>query len=59
MKVGFTGWFSWPPVYCMILEINGDILTVETEDGQRDEIKASEFQSTYMVKNETLLRQAE
>ena len=45
--VGYTGWFSWPAVYCQILEIKGDKLRVELEDGGEGWIKASDFTPRY------------
>jgi hypothetical protein len=52
MKIGYTGWFNWPPIYCVIKDIKGDTLVVETEDGQTGEIKAIEFTPKYMIRTE-------
>lgn len=47
--VGYTGWFNWPAVYCQILEVKGDMLRVELEQGGEGWIKASDFTPRYMV----------
>jgi len=52
MKIGYTGWFGWPAIYCLIKEINGDTLVVELEDEQIVEIKAIEFTPKYMIRTE-------
>lgn len=48
MKVGYTGWFSWPAIYCKILEINGDKYKVECAEGQIGIINASDFTPMYL-----------
>ena len=48
LRVGYTGWFSWPAVYCQIKEIKDDRLVVELEaDGSVGEIKVSDFKPQY------------
>ena len=45
--VGYTGWFSWPAVYCRILEIDCDRLRVELREGGDGWISASDFTPQY------------
>ena len=52
MKIGYTGWFGWPAIYCLIKEINGDTLVVELEDERIVEIKAIELTPKYMIRTE-------
>lgn len=47
ISVGYTGWFSWPAVYCRILEIDGDKLRVELRDGGSGWISADDFTPQY------------
>ncbi len=48
LRVGYTGWFNWPVIYCQIKEVQGDTLIVETTEGQIGQIKASEFTPRYL-----------
>ncbi len=51
ISVGYTGWFSWPAVYCKILDIDGDKLWVELRQGGDGWILSSDFTPQYFFQS--------
>lgn len=48
VEVGYTGFFSWPAVYCRIIGIEGNNLHVELAAGGEGWITAQEFTPLYL-----------